>query len=72
MDNKRLLELAGVQLNEELKDPTIRKAVGDLLAHVNKVHGEIIKAKQKMEIPTKLEDALYQIVRELDKFVGEN
>ena len=62
------------ELTEEIKSVTIRKEVGDLLVHVNKVHGKLIAAKHQIKqgVPSSLEDAFYKMTSELDKFIGEN
>ena len=73
MDKQRLQELGGVELTEEVNQATIRKEAGDLIIQVNKLHGNLIKAKSSnVKVPSSLEDALYKMTSELDKFIGEN
>ena len=51
----------------------LRKKAGDVLISVNKLHGDLIQAKSSgVEVPSKLEDMLYGLTAELDKFIGEN
>lgn len=55
---------------EEVNIQKYREEAADVLSQANKLHGNLIQAKSKgVKVPSSLEDALYTISSELDKFV---
>lgn len=73
MESTRLQELAGIPITESKSFADLQKTAGELLSSVGKFHGDIINAKRTSKVGnvSQLEDALYRIASELNKFVGK-
>jgi len=70
MESTRLQELAGIPLTESKSFADLQKQAREILTAVNKFHGDIVNAKRTNKVGnvSSLEEALYRMSSELDKF----